>query len=343
MVREKLIQVKDVVKEFRTGFQMPKLASSFLTSRRFEGKRPKKLRILDGITFNVDEDMNLALLGPNGSGKTTLLKTLATLYMYDEGSIIIDGLEVKDNISQIRKDVAFVSPDMQFLNKLTLKQTLNYFASITGGDPALGTSFLEELGIDQMMNERLESFSVGQKAITRLCIGLQKNPEILFLDEVTSGLDAFRREKVIDFLEKHGREKTIILVDHDAQVLDRICDRVLLLRRGGTIESMVTVKELLNTFDYAYDVAFIPNRRISESEADKIWERHETMGGMYRFFAKDRHELIQIEQNIHDFEDFMEYRVSGISIDDVLLRWLAETTEGDEDLIPVEATEPIEE
>ena len=336
MVREKLIQVNNVVKEFKTGYKIPKTASAILSSLRFEGKTAKKLRILDGITFDVDEDMNLALLGPNGSGKTTLLKTLATLYMYDEGSIIIDGLEVKDNISKIREDVAFVSPDMQFLNKLTLKQTLNYFANITGGDPALGLKFLEELGIDHMLNERLESFSVGQKAITRLCIGLQKDPEVLFLDEVTSGLDAFRRERVIDFLEKHGKERTIILVDHDAQVLDRICDRVLLLRRGGTIESMVTVKELLSTFDYAYDVAFIPKRRISISEADKIWDKNEPMGGMYRFFAKNRDELVQIEQNIHDFQDFMEYRVSGISIDDVLLRWLAETTEGDKDLTPPE-------
>ena len=89
--------------------------------------------------------------------------------------------------------------------------------------------------------------------------------------------------------------------------------------------------------------AFIPKRRISGSEADKIWDKNETIGGMFRFFAKDRDELIQIEQNIHDFQDFMEYRVSGISIDDVLLRWLAETSEGTEDLIPSdEPTEPLD-
>ncbi len=330
MAKKKILQVKDIVKEFQAGPKLPRIFHKLTQNQFYQEPR----RILNGISFELDEDLNLALLGPNGSGKTTLLKTLATLYLPDSGEIILDGINVVENLSEVRKHISFVSPDMQFQNKLTLRQTLEYFAKITDGDASLGMSFIRDLNLTHMLDERLESFSVGQKAITRLCVGLQKNPEFLFLDEVTSGLDAKRKQIVVDFLERQSKERTVILVDHDASVLDRVCDKVLLLRRGGTVDKLVSVEDLLKSFDYAYDILVLVKKQIPEERVRKIHERYQILADTIRYYVKDKEELFQVEQKLLELDELIEYRVSGISIDDIVLKWLVE-------LSPPEVTTPF--
>jgi ABC-type multidrug transport system ATPase subunit len=281
-----------------------------------------KKRVLDGITFDLPKGLSLALLGPNGSGKTTLLKTLSTIYSPDGGEAQVCGYDIVKEMKEVRKNISFVSPAMDFQKKLTLKQTLDFFVKVTNGDMALAKDFIEELQLDHLWNTKLETFSEGQKAITRLCVGLQKNPAILFADEPTSGIDFRRKQIVLDFLEKQGKERTLVLVDHSPDVVDQLCDKILLIALGGTVQGMVDVKELQSEFNYMYDIMVIPKDQMSDKEAEEIWHRYEMIGGMCRFFAGSREEAVDIHDKVIEWGKFIDFKTSGISIEDITLMWL---------------------
>ncbi len=281
-----------------------------------------KKRILDGISFELPKGLSLALLGPNGSGKTTLLKTLSTIYSPDGGKAQICGFDIVKEIKEVRKRISFVSPAMDFQKKLTLKQTLDFFVKVTNGDMALAKDFIEELQLDHLWNTKLETFSEGQKAITRLCVGLQKNPEILFADEPTNGIDFRRKQVVLEFLEKQGRERTLVLVDHDPEVVDVLCDKILLIALGGTVRGMVDVANLHKEFNYMFDIMVIPKGPITKKEANDIWPRYEMIGGMCRFFASNRKEAGEVHDRIIQWGRFIDIKTSGISIEDITLMWL---------------------
>ncbi len=309
---DQIIQSDGLIKEFPMGGLFTRNKEPFA-----------KKRVLDGITFDLPKGLSLALLGPNGSGKTTLLKTLSTIYSPDGGDAQICGYDLVSEMKEVRKHISFVSPAMDFQKKLTLKQTLDFFVKVTNGDMALAKDFIEELQLDHLWNTKLETFSEGQKAITRLCVGLQKNPAILFADEPTSGIDFRRKQVVLDFLEKQGKERTLVLVDHSPDVVDQLCDKILLISLGGTVQGMVDVTKLQNEFNYMYDIMVIPKDQMSEKEAESIWPRYEMIGGMCRFFAGTRAEAVDIHNKIIDWGKFIDFKTSGISIEDITLMWLA--------------------
>jgi ABC-2 type transport system ATP-binding protein len=292
----------------------------------FSGKSNMK-RILDGITFALPKGESLALLGPNGSGKTTLLKTLSTIYSPDGGDVSVCGYDIVKEIKEVRKRISFVSPSMDFQKKLTLKQTINFFVRVTNGDMALAKDFIEELQIDHLWNTRLETFSEGQKAITRLCVGLLKNPQVLFCDEPTNGIDFRRKQVVIDFLEKQAQDRTLVLVDHDPEVVDVLCDKILLIALGGTVQGMVKLEDLQSEFNYMYDIMVIPKGRMTEKQAEDIWSRYEMIGDMCRFFASNREDAAIIHKRVIDWGEFVDINTSGISIEDITLMWLKKHSE----------------
>ncbi|MGC9780393.1 MAG: ABC transporter ATP-binding protein [Candidatus Heimdallarchaeota archaeon] len=308
-----IIQSDGLIKEFPTS----------LFTRKKDGVTIGKKRILDGITFDLPKGLSLALLGPNGSGKTTLLKTLSTIYSPDGGDAQVCGYDIVKEIKEVRKRISFVSPAMDFQKKLTLKQTLDFFVKVTNGDMALAKDFIEELQLDHLWNTKLETFSEGQKAITRLCVGLQKNPEILFADEPTNGIDFRRKQVVLDFLEKQGRERTLVLVDHDPEVVDVLCDKILLIALGGTVRGMIDVSELQSEFNYMFDIMVIPKGEMSKKEAEDIWPRYEMIGSMCRFFAGSKKEAGDIHDRVIESGNFIDIKTSGISIEDITLMWLA--------------------
>ncbi len=332
MVRSEIIVSNGLIKEFPTSFT--------LFSKKKTQKGRKK-RVLNGISFDLPKGLSLALLGPNGSGKTTLLKTLSTIYSPDGGEAFVCGYDIMKETPEVRKRISFVSPAMDFQKKLTLKQTIDFFVKVTNGDMALAKEFIEELQLDHLWHTKLETFSEGQKAITRLCVGLQKNPEILFADEPTNGIDFRRKQVVLDFLEKQGRERTLVLVDHDPEVVDVLCDKILLIALGGTVKGMVDVAKLQSEFNYMYDIMVIPKGTIKKKEAEEIWPRYEMIGGMCRFFASNRSEATEIHERIIQWGKFIDIKTSGISIEDITLLWLKKHEEEFEEKMLAERQESI--
>ncbi|OLS24126.1 MAG: Daunorubicin/doxorubicin resistance ATP-binding protein DrrA [Candidatus Heimdallarchaeota archaeon LC_2] len=276
--------------------------------------------ILTDISFKIPYGASVAVTGENGSGKTTLLKVLATLYLPDGGMNRILGWDLVRDASMIREKISFVSPGLDFQRKLTLEENLKFFAKVQNSEIEGALKFLEAMKLMSKIDERTETFSEGQKAITRLAIGFMKDSEILYLDEVTTGLDVNRREEVINYIESELTRKTKIIVDHNSSVIDRLCDQVLILKRGGRVHKIINIKELLESLPYAYEITAIPKRTLSDREIKQLWPRYEKTGGIIRFYPKSRTEAQVINTRILSSGFISRAETRAIDLNDYSMR-----------------------
>jgi len=299
----KAIEVKGVCKDF--------YVDSFFR---------KKKRVLDDISFSIDAGQNVAIIGPNGCGKTTLLKTIATIYMPDEGTIEVFGNDIFRHLERARNAFSFVSPALNFQAKLTLRQTMKFFGRVLDKRPDYIMPFLKRMGIDHMMDMRLEGFSEGQKAMVRLAIGFIKNPRILMLDEVVANLDMERKERVINFIleEDELKDLTILMVDHDPHVVDRLCDKIIILDKGGTLYKIVSVPELLNAIEYRFNITVTLKKDMSDEEIAKISSLYTRYGPKIRYFAHNEDEVVEITQKILEKSNkVLDITTNEVSLKDV--------------------------
>lgn len=283
--------------------------------------------ILSDITFSIPKGASVAVTGENGSGKTTLLKVLATLYLPDGGVNRVLDMDLVRDAPMIREKISFISPGLDFQRKLTLEENLKFFAKVQNSELDGALHFLEVMNLTDKLEERTETFSEGQKAITRLAIGFMKDAEILFLDEVTTGLDVNRREEVINFLDSEMSRKTKILVDHNSSVIDRLCDKVLVLMRGGRVDQLINIKELLESLPYAYEITTIPKRKLSDREIRQLWPHYEKAGGTIRFYPKSRTEAQIINTRILSSGFISRAETKAIDLNDYAIRMSASETD----------------
>lgn len=283
-------------------------------------------RVLNNISFTINKGQNVAIIGPNGCGKTTLLKTISTIYLPDEGTIRVFGNDIFRHPEAARRAFSFVSPALNFQNKLTLRQTMRFFGQVVGKRPDYIIPFLKRMGILQKMDDRLEGFSEGQRAMVRLAIGFIKDPQILLLDEVVANLDVERKQRIINFLLEQDelQDLTILMVDHEPSVVDRLCDKIIILDKGGVLYKIVSVKELLSMVPYKFNVNVSLKKDMSDRQLAGIGSDFRRYGNNVRYFAHDETEVDSIIRELLKRSRFvLEFSTSGVSLKDVYF-WMME-------------------
>ncbi|MFX1283204.1 MAG: ABC transporter ATP-binding protein [Promethearchaeota archaeon] len=282
--------------------------------------------VLKGVDFHLPDEENLAIIGPNGSGKTTLLKTLASVYLPDKGSIRIGPYDLMKQTKQARKLLSYVSPGLSFHKKLTLKETLEYFADLQDASWKGQQELMDSVDLTKMLDVPIEGFSEGQKAMTRLVIALLKNPKILVLDEITATLDVKKKESVINYIYKLDKERelTILLIDHNPTVVDRLCDKLLLLTRDGKVMKFGNTSEIIKQIPYSFDVKVVPHPSIDVIPfVRELGFPYRRMGQLVQFYAETKKEVDDITNELLDRqEQLLEFNVSGLSMEDVYWHWL---------------------
>lgn len=192
-----------------------------------------KSNTIKGISFDIGKGEVFGFLGPSGSGKSTTKKILIGVLKQYNGSVKINGSELKNMDSRYynKIGVAFEMPN--FYSKFTAIENLDFFASLFTAKVQNPIRLLEQVDLLESKNTRVEQFSKGMKMRLNLCRALMNNPDILFLDELTSGLDPVNAKKVKDIiLKKKAEGKTIFLTTHNMNVADEICDKVAFLVDG---------------------------------------------------------------------------------------------------------------
>ena len=221
-------------------------------------KTYKDLTALNRISFDVREGEILGILGPNGSGKTTTLKSILGIIEFDEGSIEVNGLSVKNRRKEILKDMgAILEGARNIYWHLSPRENLTYFAGIRGIPKKTIIRridyLLESLELTDVADKEIRQFSSGMKQKCALACAFIHNPSILLLDEPTLGLDVeisrTIRNWLLNVVQKEG--KTILITSHNMDFIESICDRILIIRRGEII-SHETVASLKDKFARKY-------------------------------------------------------------------------------------------
>ena len=193
------------------------------------------------ISFKINENEILGLLGPNGSGKTTTIGMMLGLLKPTSGDILIEGKKIEENRIEILKKINFISPYIELPKKLTVKQNLIVFGKL------YKINKLEEridyltskLRLEDILNRITGELSSGQKNRASLAKSLINDPKVLLLDEPTASLDPEIGDFIRSFLEKYKKEKkiSILLASHNMNEVTRLCKSILMMKDGKLIDS----------------------------------------------------------------------------------------------------------
>jgi ABC-2 type transport system ATP-binding protein len=222
------------------------LSRDYTSTKRkhlFGKKTTTKIRALDNVDFEIKEGELFGLLGPNGAGKTTTVKILCTLLEPTSGHAYVKGLDVVKQARQVQKIVNMVAGGERMLYyRLTGRENLRYFAelyNVPKGDvkPRV-ENLLELMGLTDRADDEVEKYSKGMKQRLQVCRGMINDPQVLFLDEPTLGLDVNIAKDLRKFIcEKIVREqgKTVLLTTHYMYEAEEMCHRVGFLSKGKLV------------------------------------------------------------------------------------------------------------
>ncbi len=192
-----------------------------------------KLHALKDVSLEIEKNSLFGLLGINGAGKTTLIKILTCLSLPQSGKAEIEGISVTENPDEIKKIVDVSPQETAVAPNLTVKENLEFFASLYGmNDKEYLSSIVEAFSLDEVLNRKTKTLSGGWKRRVSIAIGIISKPKILFLDEPTLGLDVIARRELWKIIRKLKGEITIILTTHYLEEAEALCDKVAIMAKG---------------------------------------------------------------------------------------------------------------
>ncbi|MBP1639365.1 MAG: ccmA8 [Bacteroidetes bacterium] len=228
------IEVKDVIKSF------------------------KDVQAVRGVSLTIEPGEFVALLGPNGAGKTTLVEMMEGLKKPDKGEILIQGKNWQKHEKELRKIIGLSLQETRFTEKLTIRETLRLFASFfkLGDDRVNEVIALTEL--ESKEKSFVGTLSGGQRQRLALAVALLNHPEVLFLDEPTTGLDPHSRLDLWNILKglKDQGKTTLILTTHYMEEAESLCDHIIILDEGKILREG-QLHELLDENSHNLDELFI--------------------------------------------------------------------------------------
>ena len=193
------------------------------------------LKAVDGVSFSVNPGEVFALVGPNGAGKTTTIEILEGLRKKDEGTVRVLGLDPWENGYALHKKIGVIPQDFTFFEKATPREAINYYAKLFGVS-ANTNEIIKEVLLEDSASVFFENLSGGQKQKMGLALSFVNSPELLFLDEPTTGLDPSARRTIWEVIKRlKSMGKTIILTTHYLDEAEQLSDRIAIMNQGRIV------------------------------------------------------------------------------------------------------------
>ena len=205
------------------------------------------IKAVDGLNLEVEAREIFGILGPNGAGKTTILEMIETLREPDSGEITVFGMDVRRDARAIKEVLGVQLQNTVFFDNLSVWETIDLFGSFYAKS-VHPDALLELVSLTDKAKAKLNELSGGQQKRVAIALALVNDPQIVFLDEPTTGLDPQARRNIWDIVEQlRDREKTVVLTTHYIEEAEYLCDRVAVMDLGRKI-ALDTPSGLINTY-----------------------------------------------------------------------------------------------
>ncbi|MBN2659402.1 MAG: ATP-binding cassette domain-containing protein [Spirochaetales bacterium] len=202
---------------------------------------------VNNMSLDIPEGQIMGLLGPNGAGKSTTLRILTGYLPPSEGTIFVNGLDVRKDPIEAKKLIGYLPESSPIYPDMLVYDYLDYIAQVRGIDKSVKTKRLKDLaglcGIREVMHKPVSSLSKGYKQRVGLALAMMSDPRILVLDEPTSGLDPNQIAEIRSIIKEIGKEKTVIFSTHILSEAEATCDRIVIVNKGkiaadGTMDEL---------------------------------------------------------------------------------------------------------
>ncbi|MGA0316979.1 MAG: ATP-binding cassette domain-containing protein [Flavobacteriaceae bacterium] len=213
------------------------------------------LQALKGINITLKKGEVIGLLGPNGAGKSTLMKILTGYYSQWEGQILFFNHDLRSDLRQIQKKTGYLPENNPLYPDMYVIEYLKYTAALYQISHPPLDEMIKETGLEAHTHSKISTLSKGFKQRVGLAAALLHNPEVVILDEPTTGLDPNQLIEIRQLIRKLGKNKTVILSTHILQEVDALCDRVIIINKG-TIVLDESLKNLRKNQQQIIEVSF---------------------------------------------------------------------------------------
>ncbi|WP_440875869.1 ABC transporter ATP-binding protein [Thalassotalea sp. PLHSN55] len=231
-----MITVTELSKSFRLSKEAKKQAKQGKQDIRQQGQ---DFQALKNVSFSCEKGQVLGLLGPNGAGKTTTLRILASALKPDSGAIYINDENIIEKPQLAKKKIGFLSTKTGLYNRLTALENIEYFANLHGMSKdkmqQYGEVLYQQLAIEPYLHRRVDTLSSGMLQKVSIARAVIHQPDVLILDEPTTGLDIMATETILEFIE-HQKEqgRPVIFSTHHLDEVSMLADKLAIINQGET-------------------------------------------------------------------------------------------------------------
>lgn len=223
-----------------------------------------KQKALNKVSFTIEKGEIVGFLGPNGAGKSTMMKILTTYHTADEGLAEVNSFDVKNSKKNVQKSIGYLPEHNPLYLDMYVKEYLAFNADVYKVSKNRIDTVIDQTGLGAEANKKIGQLSKGYRQRVGLAAALLHDPEVLILDEPTTGLDPNQLLEIRKLIREIGKEKTILLSTHIMKEVEAVCDRVLVINKGTLVadKKLSELRDgqdqiLVVEFDYRVEEAFL--------------------------------------------------------------------------------------
>jgi len=240
-------------------------------------------KALNEISFKIEKGEIVGFLGPNGAGKSTLMKILTTYLLADSGSALVNGHDVMTNAKAVQQSIGYLPEHNPLYLDLYVREYLAFNADVYKVSKSRIEEVIQLTGLTPESHKKISQLSKGYRQRVGLANALLHNPDVLILDEPTTGLDPNQLMEIRNVIKNIGKDKTIFLSTHIMQEVEAICDRVIIIDKGqivadNKLDHLVAAdKEQVIEVEFDYQIeeqllAKLENISSYKNTHDMTWE-----------------------------------------------------------------------
>ena len=191
---------------------------------------------LESVSLNIKKGEVVGFLGPNGAGKSTLMKIITCYLPANEGEVRVCGEDVKEDSLSVRSKVGYLPEHNPMYLEMYIKEYLEFVAGVYNSPKERISEMIDLTGLTPEQHKKIGELSKGYRQRVGLAAALIHNPEVLILDEPTTGLDPNQLAEIRSLIKEIGKDKTVLLSTHIMQEVDKMCSRVIIINKGKIID-----------------------------------------------------------------------------------------------------------